>query len=231
MELQDKLTFCRTCKNHKKNLDIGIYCGLTGAKPDFERNCEKYEYDKESFEEYRIKIIQRKNIESFDIIAPNIRKDYYEKIPDLIHVKEDIMIPILYFLLVISFLIYFSYNSFVKENYLLSILFGFIANTTIFFGIIRIRKRKIFLTIKKDEGLIIESPNNKSKTILIPWSKIVVCFITIRSSYGSGPAYTDLLIYVIGKDKPLKYSITSLDRSLSSVINHIEIARKHYLSE
>lgn len=50
MTPSEKIKICSTCKNSKWNKDCGIVCGLTGAKPDFDLNCEHYLKDENAVE-------------------------------------------------------------------------------------------------------------------------------------------------------------------------------------
>ena len=50
MTPSEKIKICSTCKNSKWNKDCGIVCGLTGAKPDFDLNCEHYLKDEKEVE-------------------------------------------------------------------------------------------------------------------------------------------------------------------------------------
>ena len=46
--LDEKIQVCKCCKNRKFDIQQGIVCELTGAKPTFEDECEKYEVDEEA---------------------------------------------------------------------------------------------------------------------------------------------------------------------------------------
>lgn len=45
MTIDERLKYCRICENRKTNLAIGLYCGLTNEKPDFEPNCSNFKID------------------------------------------------------------------------------------------------------------------------------------------------------------------------------------------
>jgi len=42
MELKQKLIFCKQCQHKKLDTQVGIVCGLTNNKPDFEETCPSY---------------------------------------------------------------------------------------------------------------------------------------------------------------------------------------------
>ena len=45
LTLSERLKVCQTCKNCKRDIDRGLMCGLSDAKPEFEESCDKYESD------------------------------------------------------------------------------------------------------------------------------------------------------------------------------------------
>lgn len=45
LTLSERLKVCQTCKNCKRDIDRGLICALSDAKPDFEESCDKYESD------------------------------------------------------------------------------------------------------------------------------------------------------------------------------------------
>jgi hypothetical protein len=47
MTREERLFFCKKCKNRDFHLSEGILCKLTGKKADFEESCPNYELDKE----------------------------------------------------------------------------------------------------------------------------------------------------------------------------------------
>ena len=47
MTTSERLRFCKVCSSRKIDLQTGIYCGLSGQKPDFEGKCESFCVDKD----------------------------------------------------------------------------------------------------------------------------------------------------------------------------------------
>lgn len=45
MELEDRIAICSTCKNRSFDRNVGLVCGLTNQKPEFEESCESYDKD------------------------------------------------------------------------------------------------------------------------------------------------------------------------------------------
>lgn len=45
MTREERLRFCKVCKNRKFDQDHGIVCGLTNRKADFEGSCEQFDGD------------------------------------------------------------------------------------------------------------------------------------------------------------------------------------------
>ncbi len=45
LSLSQKLQYCKLCTNRKTNLQTGMICGLTEAKPDFAVKCGKFSPD------------------------------------------------------------------------------------------------------------------------------------------------------------------------------------------
>jgi len=45
LTLDERLKFCRACKNRKTNFQIGLVCKLTDQKPAFEVECEDFDID------------------------------------------------------------------------------------------------------------------------------------------------------------------------------------------
>ena len=45
MTIDERLKYCRICENRKVNLAIGLFCGLTNEKPNFEPNCPNFKID------------------------------------------------------------------------------------------------------------------------------------------------------------------------------------------
>lgn len=46
----DYLKYCNVCKNRKWDMQTGVICGLTAAKPTFENHCESYHYAPEAYQ-------------------------------------------------------------------------------------------------------------------------------------------------------------------------------------
>ncbi|MEM9327472.1 MAG: hypothetical protein AAGA85_17530 [Bacteroidota bacterium] len=47
MDLQAQLQYCKICQNRTLDVNIGLVCGLTQAKPTFENNCVDFKPDEE----------------------------------------------------------------------------------------------------------------------------------------------------------------------------------------
>lgn len=47
MTLEDRLQYCRICKNRKLNPATGLVCGLTNEEPEFVGQCPEINIDKE----------------------------------------------------------------------------------------------------------------------------------------------------------------------------------------
>lgn len=47
---QERIDICRTCQNRKHDMKTGLYCGLTGQKPDFKSRCNNLVIDQEELE-------------------------------------------------------------------------------------------------------------------------------------------------------------------------------------
>ncbi len=47
MTRSEHLEFCNICTKHKKDLNVGILCGLTDKIADFETECSSFEEDVE----------------------------------------------------------------------------------------------------------------------------------------------------------------------------------------
>ena len=47
---QERIDICRTCQNRKHDMNTGLYCGLTGQKPDFKSRCNNLVIDQEELE-------------------------------------------------------------------------------------------------------------------------------------------------------------------------------------
>jgi hypothetical protein len=45
MTINERLKYCRICENRKMNPAIGLVCGLTNEKPNFETNCPDFKID------------------------------------------------------------------------------------------------------------------------------------------------------------------------------------------
>ena len=45
LTLDERLKFCRACKNRKTNMQIGLVCKLTDQKPDFVIECPHFDLD------------------------------------------------------------------------------------------------------------------------------------------------------------------------------------------
>lgn len=45
MAVDERLKYCRICENRKMNPAIGLVCGLTNEKPNFETNCPEFKID------------------------------------------------------------------------------------------------------------------------------------------------------------------------------------------
>jgi uncharacterized RDD family membrane protein YckC len=45
MTREEKLVFCKVCKNQKFDMNQGVQCGLTNAPADFKGTCEHYDED------------------------------------------------------------------------------------------------------------------------------------------------------------------------------------------
>lgn len=45
MTISEKLVYCKKCTNRKHDFQVGVVCGLTGEKPQFETECENYKFD------------------------------------------------------------------------------------------------------------------------------------------------------------------------------------------
>lgn len=52
---QERIDICRTCQNRKHDMKTGLYCGLTGQKPDFKSRCNNLVIDQEELEKVRKK--------------------------------------------------------------------------------------------------------------------------------------------------------------------------------
>lgn len=47
MTREERLRICKTCKNKKKDLQLGLICGLTNNPADFDVQCPYYEQSEE----------------------------------------------------------------------------------------------------------------------------------------------------------------------------------------
>lgn len=47
---QERIDICRTCQNRKHDMKTGLYCGLTGQKPDFKSRCNNMVIAQEELE-------------------------------------------------------------------------------------------------------------------------------------------------------------------------------------
>ncbi len=56
---------CRTCKNQRQNLEMGVYCELTNKKPDFYESCDKYDIDIEKKNRQNKNIKEKKENQGF----------------------------------------------------------------------------------------------------------------------------------------------------------------------
>ncbi len=55
MTLEDRLKYCKVCKNRSFDIKSGILCNLTQKKPQFEETCDTYdenEYERRGQNEY-----------------------------------------------------------------------------------------------------------------------------------------------------------------------------------
>jgi len=50
MTLEERLDFCKICANRKNDFKIGLLCGLTLQKPDFEDECDFFIQDEKEAE-------------------------------------------------------------------------------------------------------------------------------------------------------------------------------------
>lgn len=50
LTVQERIEICRTCQNRKHDLKTGLYCGLTGQKPDFKSRCNNLVIDQKEVE-------------------------------------------------------------------------------------------------------------------------------------------------------------------------------------
>lgn len=48
MTTSEQLELCKTCQNKKMNIQIGLVCGLTSEKPNFEGSCPDYQTDEKA---------------------------------------------------------------------------------------------------------------------------------------------------------------------------------------
>lgn len=55
MTAEEKLAYCKVCKNRKFEMESGTVCGLTGEKPGFETSCDDYQEDVTAREEEKKK--------------------------------------------------------------------------------------------------------------------------------------------------------------------------------
>lgn len=42
MTKENKLNYCKGCKNRKLNMEVGLVCSLTNSIGEFENSCEKF---------------------------------------------------------------------------------------------------------------------------------------------------------------------------------------------
>ena len=54
MTLEDRIKFCKVCRNRRQTLEQGVICGLSGEKPEFESQCDHYSVDEVA--EKRVKL-------------------------------------------------------------------------------------------------------------------------------------------------------------------------------
>lgn len=59
ISLSERLQYCKVCKNKTFNPANGINCGLTNAKPEFEKECDKFIIDEGEAQ----KLLMRKKME------------------------------------------------------------------------------------------------------------------------------------------------------------------------
>jgi hypothetical protein len=62
MTLDEQLKFCRACINRKFDMNVGVVCGLTNAKPNFSDWCSTFVIDEP--EAKRLAEIERQAVES-----------------------------------------------------------------------------------------------------------------------------------------------------------------------
>lgn len=63
MTIEERLKYCRTCKNRKRDMNKGLICSLTDNTANFENICEDYLIDEKTAEKEKLKELSKGNIE------------------------------------------------------------------------------------------------------------------------------------------------------------------------
>lgn len=72
LSLDDKLFFCKQCRNKAFDKQQGVVCGLTNMKPTFLSDCKDYTVDKGFEEREELKYIRRENWKNHALYSTNL---------------------------------------------------------------------------------------------------------------------------------------------------------------
>ena len=239
MDKSFQYSFCKVCKNRKYGIKQGIYCDITGLKPQFETSCSLYNLDKKEKQRLtEIKRIQfKKKKNKYDAIEHFLSFNIEHKKTNIFDIKKNGDFSKTYKLKT-----FVSLNKIVSTVVVIAIIMaivvpaiqsldgGKILNSLfIIIILIFLFRQGIKYLFDSNLNLLLSIDCNGiriRKNEIIPWQDILFTLIEIDFGKRNVPKY--LIISRISTSEDITLEITHLEVSYEELGGIIEIFKENY---